>query len=163
MAKGFKQAGNVGEKSEEKVGVVDNKNIITEPEKSPVPPSSSLKLGKGLNKTSSMPENEVKSYDMSSVNSTPQNKTFKSTFGQPTESNTEPQNKTFKSTFGQSSTSPTKPQNNGFKSTFEQRPEQNTETPREYYDVELPRNNKRKKGGKKAFIAIIAAVAQCLY
>ena len=29
MAKGFKQAGNVGEKSEEMVGVVDNKNIIT--------------------------------------------------------------------------------------------------------------------------------------
>lgn len=82
MAKGFKQAGNVGEKREEKVGVVDNKNIITEPEKSPITPSSSLKLGKGLNKTSSMPENEVKSYDMSSVNSTPQNKTFKSTFGQ---------------------------------------------------------------------------------
>ena len=162
MAKGFKQAGNVGEKSEEMVGVVDNKNIITEPEKSPVTPSSSLKLGKGLNKTSSMPENEVKSYDMSSVNSTPQNKTFKSTFGQPTESNAEPQNKTFKSTFGQSSTSPTEPQNNGFKSTFEQRPEQNTETPREYYDVELPRNNKRKKGRKKAFIAIIAAVAAIL-
>ena len=67
--------------------------------KSPVTPSSSLKLRKGLNKTSSMPENEVKSYDMSSVNSTPQNKTFKSTFGQPTESNAEPQNKTFKSTF----------------------------------------------------------------
>ena len=41
------------------MGVVDNKNIITEPEKSPVTPSSSLKLGKGLNKTSSMPENEV--------------------------------------------------------------------------------------------------------
>ena len=31
-----------------KGGVVDNKNIITEPEKSPITPSSSLKLGKGL-------------------------------------------------------------------------------------------------------------------
>ena len=33
MAKGFKQAGNVGEKSEEMVGVVDNKNIIMIPPK----------------------------------------------------------------------------------------------------------------------------------
>ncbi len=110
-----------------------------------------------------MPENEVKSYDMSSVNSTPQNKTFKSTFGQPTESNAEPQNKTFKSTFGQSSTSPTELQNNGFKSTFEQRPEQNSETPREYYDVEFPRSNKRKKAGRKLLLQLLRQLQQCLY
>ena len=33
MAKGFKQAGNVGEKSEEKVGVVDNGNIMPQSRK----------------------------------------------------------------------------------------------------------------------------------
>ena len=38
-----------------------------------------------------MPENEVKSYDMSSVNSTPQNKTFKSTLDNQQNQNAEPQ------------------------------------------------------------------------
>ena len=104
------------------------------------------------------------SYDMSSVNSTPQNKTFKSTFGQPTESNANLKTRRLNRHLDNHQHHRQDLKITGFKSTFEQRPEQNSETPREYYDVELPRSNKRKKRQEESFYCnYLRQLQQCLY
>lgn len=54
MAKGFKQTGNVENKNEEdKVPIIDNKNIVSTSNMNTMPlsQSTSLKFGKGLGTT----------------------------------------------------------------------------------------------------------------
>lgn len=173
MAKGFKQAGNVENKNEEdKVPIIDNKNIVSTSNMNTMPlsQSTSLKFGKGLGMKSTIPMSEEKNSNMNSeINVMPKSKELKSTFGRASVSNNAPtecvaqQGKGLKSTFGQpSNTNATYTENNTQQAAnFRQTTNSNVayEPTRESYDETLSQNVRRKKHSKKAFIAIIAAVA----
>ena len=113
MAKEFKQARNVENKNEEdKVPIIDNKNIVSTSNMNTMPlsQSTSLKFGKGLGMKSTIPMSEEKNSNMSSeINVMPKSKGLKSTFGRASVSNNAPtervaqQGKGLKSTFGQPS------------------------------------------------------------
>ena len=69
MAKEFKQARNVENKNEEdKVPIIDNKNIVSTSNMNTMPlsQSTSLKFGKGLGMKSTIPMSEEKNSNMSS-------------------------------------------------------------------------------------------------
>lgn len=166
MAKGFKQAGNVGKNNEEKKTIIFNeKESATIPKTPPsVTSSSYLKFGNGLKSASSMPRNYEKNLDMhDGINNASKSKVLKSTFGQTPRPNTMSKDTKIKSNFGQVSSyiDDTAPQGNGFKSTFKKNSNSDMihEPTMEYYDEALPKNNRRKKLGKKKIIALIAAVA----